>query len=352
MARTDHCSLKYLLEQRITTAPQQKWISKLLGFDFHVEYKPGRSNTGADALSRRDEEVLASLCAISIPQLAWIAELKIELSSRQDMQPLIKKIQEGEAIGPWEFRDEVVWYKSKLFIPKDSTLAANIIAFVHNSCHEGYQKTMFRISREFYWQGMRSHIKEFVATCLICQRNKVETLKPAGLLQPLPIPQHVWTDVSMDFIEGLPSSQGKNVILVVVDRFSKYAHFVALSHPYTAPIVAHLFFENIVKLHGLPESIVCDRDVTFTSTFWKELFRLSGTKLCFSSAYHPQSDGQTEAVNRVVEMYLRCFSGDLPKKWLSWLAWAEFCYNTGFHSSLRATPFEVVYGCFFSDCDC
>lgn len=169
VVRTDHCSLKYLLEQRITTAPQQKWISKLLGFDFHVEYKPGRSNTAVDALSRRDEEVSASLCAVSIPQLAWIAELKKELRSRQDMQPLIKKIQEGEAIGPWKFQEEVVWYKNKLFIPKDSTLAANIIAFVHNSCHEGYQKTMFRISREFYWQGMRSHIKEFVATCLICQ---------------------------------------------------------------------------------------------------------------------------------------------------------------------------------------
>lgn len=178
-----------------------------------------------------------------------------------------------------------------MFIILDSPLAATIISFVHNSCHEGYQKTLFRISRDFYWQGMHKHIKEFVATCMTCQRNEVEHLKPAGLLQPLPIPQHVWSYISMDFIEGLPYSQGKNVIFVVVDRFSKYAHFVPLSHPYTAPTVAHVFFDNIFKLHGLPESIVCDRDVTFTSTFWKELFRLSGTQLCFTSAYHPQSDG-------------------------------------------------------------
>lgn len=118
----------------------------------------------------------------------------------------------------------------------------------------------------------------------------------------------------MDFVEGLLSSQGKNVIMVVVDRLSNYAYFVALSHSYTAPAVAQLFFDIIFKLHGIPESIVCDRDVTFTSTFWKELFRLSGTQLCFTSAYHPQSDGQTEAVNRVVEMYLRCFSDELPRK--------------------------------------
>lgn len=148
----------------------------------------------------------------------------------------------------------------------------------------------------------------------------------------------------MDFVKGLPSSQGKNIILVIVDRFSKYAHFVALSHPYTDPLVVRLFFVHIFKLHGLSESIVCDRDVTLTSTFGKELFRLCGTQLCFTAAYHPQLNGQTEVVNLVVKMYLRCFSGDFPKKWLSWLSCAEFCYNSGFHSSLRTTPFEVVYG--------
>lgn len=118
---------------------------------------------------------------------------------------------------------------------------------------------------------------------------------------------------------------------------------MALLHPYTALIVAHLFFELVFKLHELSESIVCDRDVTVTSMFWRELFHLSGTLLCFTSAYHSQSDEQTKAMNRVVDMYLRCFSGELPKKWLSWLVWAEFCYNTGFHFSFRATPFEVVY---------
>lgn len=140
---------------------------------------------------------------------------------------------------------------------------------------------------------MRRNVLDFIATCQVCQRTKIEQLQPAGLLQPLPIPRHIWADISMDFVEGLPSSHGKNVIFVVVDRFSKYANFMALSHPYTAVSVANLFFDNIFKLHGLPETIVSDRYVTFTSSFWKELFTLQGTKLCFSSSYHPQSDGQT-----------------------------------------------------------
>lgn len=169
-------------------------------------------------------------------------------------------------------------------------------------------------------------------------------MQPAGLLQPLSIPKQIWSDISLDFVEGLPTSRGKNVILVVVDRFSNYCHLLSTAHPYSAVSIARLFFDNIFKLHGLPVSMVSDRDVTFTSAFWRELFCLSGTKLCFSSAYHPQSDGQTEVINRTVEMYLRCFTSAHPTKWMDWLSWAEYSYNTSFHSSLKTTPFEVVYG--------
>ena len=148
----------------------------------------------------------------------------------------------------------------------------------------------------------------------------------------------------MDFVEGLPLSGGKTTILVVVDRLSKYAHFIPLSHPYIAIGVARLFFDNIFKLHGLPKSIVCDRDPTFTSAYWRELFYLNGTSFNFSSSYHPKTDGQSEVVNRTLEMYLRCFTSSRPKEWLKWLPWAEFCYNTSWHSVIKKTPFEVVYG--------
>jgi uncharacterized protein YdcH (DUF465 family) len=147
----------------------------------------------------------------------------------------------------------------------------------------------------------------------------------------------------MDFIEGLPKSAGYDVILVMVDRLTKYAHFIPLKHPYTATSVAKAAFNNVVKLHGMPLSIVSDRDRVFTSSFWKELFALFGTQLHMSTAYHPQSDGQTEHVNQSLEMYLRCAIHETPTKWYSWLALAEFWYNTAHHSAIGCSPFKALY---------
>jgi len=185
---------------------------------------------------------------------------------------------------------------------------------------------------------------DFIRNCEVCQRNKTEHLRPGGLLQPLEIPSAVWADIAMDFIAALPRVNGKTVILTVVDRFSKFAHFIPLSHPYTAASVARVFFQEIVRLHGLPSSIVSDSDPVFTSAFWKELFSLSGVKLQFTSAFHPQADGQSEATNKIIAMYLRCFAGDHPRQWIRWLPWAEFCYNSSYQASLRTSPFKVVYG--------
>lgn len=148
----------------------------------------------------------------------------------------------------------------------------------------------------------------------------------------------------MDFIEGLPNSQGKEVILVVVDRFTRYAHFIPLSHPYTVLSVAQAFVDNIIRLHGPPKLIISDRDRIFTSKLWKDIFAAMNSELRYSTAYHPQTDGLTERVNQCVETYLRCMTTDQPKKWSSWLSLAEFWYNTTYHTALKMSPFQALYG--------
>ena len=146
---------------------------------------------------------------------------------------------------------------------------------------------MRMLSSVCYWKGLKKEVRSWVRSCTICQQFKYEIFAYPGLLQPLPIPETIWSDISMDFLEGLPLSKGKSVILVVVDRLSKYAHFLALSHPYTTFSVAQVFLDNIYKLHGLPASIVPDRDKIFVSHFWQKLFKLMGTKLKLSTSYHP-----------------------------------------------------------------
>ncbi|KAK1606382.1 hypothetical protein QYE76_030055 [Lolium multiflorum] len=350
--RTDHYSLKFLLDQRLSTVPQHQWISKLFGFDFTVEYRPGRLNTVADALSRRDAEPDATegdsaghlLCIRSGPSFALFDRIRQATVAAPAAQLLRQQLAAGELDAPWRVADGLLLHGRRVFVPDHEDLRHQVLLLAHSAGHEGVQKTLHRLRADFYIPGDKALVQDWVRSCETCQRNKTETLRPAGVLQPLDVPSQVWADISMDFIEGLPRVGGKSVILTVVDRFSKYAHFIALGHPYTAASVARAFFDGIVRLHGFPSSIVCDRDPVFTGHVWRDLFRMAGVQLRFSTAFHPQTDGQSEVVNKVIAMYLRCVTGDRPRAWVDWLAWAEYCYNTSYHSALRATPFEVVYG--------
>lgn len=170
---------------------------------------------------------------------------------------------------------------------------------------------------------MRQDVENFVKQCDISQHAKHEHIHPASILQPLPIPQGASQDLSLDFVEGLPSSRGCNVILKVVDRFTKYAHFMALKHPFTSLQVAKLLLDSVIKLHGIPKSMVCDRDKVFLSNVWKDLFSHLGTKLIHNTAYHPQTDGQIERVNQCLEMYLQCSVQQSPTFWKNLLPLAE-----------------------------
>jgi hypothetical protein len=243
VVHTDQQSLKFLLEQKVGTPFQQKWISKLLGYDFIVEYKKGAENRVADALSRKEgwEDEL-SLSLLSIPTVGWIEDLKQQYVEDVELQQLLDKWLKHELdTRRYSFRDGLLLYKHKILLGKSPQLKNQVLHYVHSDPivgHSGYDRTLQQAKRDFYWQGMRKEIKRFIRECDTCQQAKYENTSPAGLLQPLPIPTRVWTDLSMDFVEGHPLSQGHSVILVVVDRLSEGSHFISLSHPYTVAKVA------------------------------------------------------------------------------------------------------------------
>jgi len=234
-----------------------------------------------------------------------------------------------------------------IWIGNNSALQTKLIAAFHSSAIGGYSgrtATYQRLKKLFFWKGMKTDVDNYVKQYNICQHSKHAHTHPAGLLQPLPIPAGVWQELSMDFIEGLPKSKGYSVIMVVVDRLTKFAHFIPMKHPYSAATVAQLFMDNIVKMHGLPNIIVSDRDRIFVSAFWKHLFKLYRVNLTLSTAYHPQMYGHTERINQCLEMYLRCSVQDSPTTWKSWLSLAQLWYNSSFHSALGCSPFKALYG--------
>jgi hypothetical protein len=245
--------------------------------------------------------------ALSTPSFKLFDDLRVEYDSDTMLAALCQAILADPQDDKWAVVDGL-----RIFVPATSPCVATILEIAHGTGHEGTQKTLHRLQADFFLPGARTIVQDFVRACATCQKNKMEQLHPAGLLQPLALPSIVWTDISMDFIEGLPWVNDKSVILIVVDRFSKAAHFIALDHPYSATTVACAFFAEIVHLHGIPASIVSDRDAAFTSNFWHELFSLFGVQLNMSTTFHSQS----EVVNKIICMYLRCLMGDKSWQWL------------------------------------
>lgn len=239
-------------------------------------------------------------------------------------------------------------YKGRIYVGTGNDSRTKILESFHSSAiggHSGRRATYHRLKRLFFWPKLKRGVEALVAECPNCQITKSEHIHLPGLLNPLEIHDMAWTHISMDFVEGLPKSRGKEVILVVVvDRFTKYAHFLSLSHPYSVQQVVQVFIDSIFKLHGMSIAIVTDRDRIFTSHLFQEIFRMMKVSLRLSSAYHPQTDGQTERVNQCLESYLRSMTFQEPREWMDWLTLAEWWYNTSYHTSLKITPFQALYG--------
>ncbi|GJP48503.1 hypothetical protein CLOM_g7787, partial [Closterium sp. NIES-68] len=237
---------------------------------------------------------------------------------------------------------------TKIWVPNYPPLRQLLLEEYHDvlyAGHFGSNKTLTGIAKHYYWPHMADDVQKFVTSCDTCQRMKSSKQKKAGLLQPLPVPEQPWQVVSLDFITGLPpTSSGHDAILVVIDKFSKMGHFIPTHTTARTEETAQLFVRHIISQHGIPTTLISDRDPKFTSKFWKELMSLLGTKLAMSSAYHPQTDGQTERLNQIVEQLLRAACKDDISKWDLHLPVLEFAYNNATHAATGQTPFFLCYG--------
>ncbi|WVZ63920.1 hypothetical protein U9M48_013512 [Paspalum notatum var. saurae] len=250
-----------------------------------------------------------------------------------------EQIKVGKAPHFCEDEQGTVWYKNRICVPDVDSIRKLILSEAHDtaySIHPGSTKMYHDLKEKFWWHGMKRAVVEYVAVCDTCQRVKAEHQRPAGLLQPLKIPEWKWEEISMDFIVGLPRTQkGYNSIWVVVDRLTKVAHFIPVNTTYSGARLAELYISRIVCLHGVPKRIIFDRGSQFTSRFWEQLHDSLDSKLRFSTAYHPQTDGQTERTNQIPEDMLRACAIQYGTSWDKSLPYAEFSYNNSYQASLK-----------------
>ena len=330
---TDHKNLEYIGESKRLNPRQARWALFFSRFDFVVTYRPGSKNGKADALSRlhTSEAEPAALEPI-IPSSKVVAAVRCHLEEE------IRRAQ-GPTPAPMETP------KGLLFVPPPCRTKA--LEWAHASQlagHPGVRRTLELLRRRFWWPKHRQDVTEYVAACTVCMVAKPDNRRPAGLLQPLPVPHRPWTHISLDFITGLPPSQGNTAILVVVDRFSKAARFIALTKLPTAKQTAEILVREVVRYHGPPEDLVSDRGPQFVARFWKAFWGNLGASVSLTSGYHPQSNGQTERVNQALEIYLRCYTSKDPTKWSQNLLWAEVAHNQQWSAATATSPFEIMWG--------
>ena len=280
------------------------------------------------------------------------SDLLAEIKAKQTEDVVLLQITidffEGKAPGFVVREDGSLWFGNRIYVPNVHEIRQTILQEAHASgysVHPGASKMYKDLRQNFWWSGMKNEVTEYVARCLVCQQVKIEHQRPGGKLQPLPVPTWKWEQISMDFVMGLPKSQGqKDAIWVIVDRLTKCAHFIAIRSNWKPAKLAELYLQHIVRLHSIPSSIVSDRDGRFISEFWKKLHEGLGTQLNFSTAFQPQTDGQSERTIQTLEDMLRACVLDRPTDWESSLSLIEFTYNNSWHASIKMAPFEALYG--------
>uniref|UniRef100_A0A8P4GJA5 Gypsy retrotransposon integrase-like protein 1 n=1 Tax=Dicentrarchus labrax TaxID=13489 RepID=A0A8P4GJA5_DICLA len=330
---TDHKNLAYLRSAKRLNSRQARWALFLDRFVFTLTYRPGSRNAKPDALSRQadpetqetePETILPASCVVAA--VNWRIEALVKQAQRSQPDP---------GNGP----------PNRLFVPDSAR--SQVLQWAHASkisCHPGYQRTLDFLRRKFWWPSMARDTRAFVAACSVCARGKSSHQPPAGLLHPLPVPRRPWSHIAVDFVSGLPTSEGNDTILTIVDRFSKSVHFVPLPKLPSSLETAKLLVTHVFRLHGIPQDIVSDRGPQFASQVWRAFCQALGASVSLSSGYHPQSNGQTERANQQLEAALRCVAARHPVSWCTFLPWIEYAHNSLTCAATGMSPFMAAYG--------
>ena len=382
---TDHQNLQTFMTTKVLTPRQVRWANFLSQFNFIISYRPGKKNGKADYLSRmpgvmpkgggkipqhrlqrilKDENLAPELQKIAIELNAIVIAANDNLPTLREtleqaclgdgnITETLRQLDAGDRQSRWisiadcQRDGNLLRYHGKLVVPDSSPLRLRIIQEFHDSPHAGHQgraKTIELIDREYWWKELRKDTERFVRNCHTCRRAKTSRHSPFGILRPLPVPGRAWQHISMDFVVGLPEADGYNAIWVVVDRLTKQRHYIPCRETVDAKKLAELFVQHVWRLHGLPDTIISDRGGQFAGDFWTYLCGYIGVDRKLSTAFHPQTDGQTERINAIMEQYLRCYVNYAQDDWVKHLPLAEFAGNNAASETLGCSPFFAMHG--------
>jgi hypothetical protein len=365
---TDHKNLIYFTTTKVLNRRQVRWSEMLSAYNLRIEYRKGSDNGRADALSRRTDyvgpkqerprailkktehgleynELLATISIVENPELEQ--RLKDAYSKDECAKRVLAKAEGDFAID----EQGLIRYKGLVYVPH--TVRRDLVREQHSlpaHGHQGITRTFERIARNYYFPGLRKQVETIVLECDICSKSKSSRHAPYGLLKSPPTPNRAWASIAWDFVVKLPPSKEPmtNVvydsILVITDRLTKYGHFVPYKESSNAKELAYTFLKVVIANHGIPEEIVSDRDKLFTSKFWVSLMAQLGTKHKLSTAFHPQTDGQTERLNQTMEQYLRSYVNEKQDNWVELLPMAQFAYNSATAETTKVSPFFANHG--------
>jgi hypothetical protein len=366
---SDHRNLQYWRTAQNLTRRQARWSLYLSRFDFLLTHKPGSSNTQADPLSRLSSLAISdaddNLEQIVLPpkHFAHAAlhtlnhdplenDIRSATNYDHDVILALKSLKRHAPpqlradLSDWEEQDGLVYFKDRVYIPKDSDLRRRVVQLCHDAPsagHPGRHGTLELVSRLYWWPGMTRFINQYVSGCDACQRYK-SARHPRSILQPHDVPEGPWQTMGVDLITGLPPVAGYDAIVVYIDHYSKQVHVLPTTSDADAERIADIHYREIFRLHGIPTKVVSDRGPQFAARFTKALYHKLGITHALTTAYHPQSNGQTERANQEVERHLRLFTNSRQDDWVTFLPTAEFVLNNRVHSAHRMTPFEIMYG--------